>query len=388
MTGPRFGRARRADFLLAEGVAPLNHGAYGATPRIVLAASDRWRAQMEADPSTFFRRDLPRLLRAAAARVAGFLGGRGEDWAFVENATTGMNAIIESVPLQQGDELLCLSQVYGAVGNTLRFRAERTGARVVSVPVPVPFADPAPLLASLKAAITPRTRLAAFDHVTSPGAIVLPVREMIALCRRAGVPVAIDGAHAAGMLPLHVPELGADWYVTNLHKWAFAPRGTAVIWCAPARQDTLHPVAISHYLGQGFNAEFDYSGTRDNSPWLASGAALDYYESLGGEALRAHNNALANEAGELLAKAWGSPRAALPPYCGSMAAVALPGAPRGNRLEARALATRLTEEHGFTLGVMVLDGGLWIRVSAQVYNEIGEYERLADVGRKIRLPAA
>ena len=383
MSSPVFGHARRADFLLDERVAPLNHGAYGATPRVVLDASDRWRARMEADPSTFFRRDLPGLLRAAAARVAGFLGGRGEDWAFVENATAGMNAIIGSQRLAPGDELVCLSQVYGAVGNALAYHAARSGARVVRVPIPIPFTDSAPLLDAFAAALGPRTRLAVLDHVTSPGAVVLPVREMIALCRVAGVPVAIDGAHAAGMLALDVPALGADWYVCNLHKWAFAARGTGAIWCAPARQPELHPVSISHYLGQGFDAEFDYSGTRDNSAWLASGVALDYYESLGGAALRARNDALAEAAGVMLADAWKSVRAAHSPHCGSMAAVRLPGALPGNRTAARALAKRLTEEHGLTLGVMVLDGALWIRVSAQVYNEYEDYLPLADVGRRL-----
>ena len=378
-----FGRARRADFLLADGIAHLNHGAFGATPRVVLAASDQWRARMEADPSTFFRRDLLPLLRESAVRVASFLGGDGPDWAFVENATAGMNAIIRSLVLAPGDELLCLSQVYGAVGNALQYHADRAGARVVRVPIRMPFDDPGPLLAALKTAVTPRTRLAVFDHVTSPGAIVLPVQQMAAVCRDAGVPVAIDGAHATGMLSLDVPSIGADWYVGNLHKWAFAPRGTGVIWCTPSRQAALHPVAISHYLGQGFTAEFDYSGTRDNSPWLAATAALDYYAALGGESVRAHNDALADAAGDLLAAAWHSPRASRRPFCGSMAAVQLPGAAAGTRADARTLATRLTEAFGFTLGVMVIDGALWIRVSAQVYNELAEYERLAAAGQRL-----
>ena len=243
---PQFGHLRRGDFLLADGVDHLNHGSFGATPRVVLAAARRWQERMEADPSAFFRRDLPGLVRSAADRVARFLGGRGEDWAFVENATAGLNAIIASLALSPGDELLCLSQVYGAIGNALRYHAVRAGARLVTVDLPVPFADPAPLLAAISAAITPRTRLACFDHITSAGAVVVPVAEMVALCRGRGVPVAVDGAHAPGQLALDVPALGADWYVGNLHKWAFAAKGTAVIWCAPERQAELHPTAISH----------------------------------------------------------------------------------------------------------------------------------------------
>lgn len=378
-----FGHARRADFHLADGIDPLNHGAYGATPRAVLAASDRWRDRMEADPSTFFRSELPRGLRNAASRVAGFIGGRAEDWAFAENATAGMNAIIAATTVSPGDELLCLSQVYGAVGKALSHHAASKGARVVMVPVPVPFVDPEPLLAGLRAAITRRTRLAVLDHVTSPGATVLPVRDLAAICREAGVSVAIDGAHAPGMLALDVPSLGADWYVGNLHKWAFAPRGTGVIWCAPHRQDDLHPVSISHYYGQGFTAEFDYSGTRDNSPWLAATAGLDYLDALGADAMRAHNHALACQAGEMLATAWRSELSAAPEFLGSMAAVRLPNGAGGGRAEGMRLATRLNEAHRISCAVLALQGGLWVRVSAQVYNSLDDYDRLADVGAKV-----
>ena len=380
---PQFGHARLGDFGLDPEVAHLNHGGYGATPRAVLEAAEAARAEMEADPSSFFRRELIPRLRRAADRVAGLFGGDGKDWAFVENATAGLNAVIGSLDLRPDDELLCLSQVYGAVGNALRHFAERRGARVVIVPIPVPFTDPEPLLAAIAAAIGPKTRLAVFDHITSAGAAVLPVREMAALCRERGVPVAIDGAHAPGQVSLDVPALGVDWYVGNLHKWAFAAKGTGVIWCAPERQAETHPVAISHNLGQGFTAEFDYSGTRDNSAWLAAPAALDYLEAFCAEAIEAHNRTLAGEACALLGEAWSSEPAASSEHRAAMASLRLPGGDVGDRATAHRLALRLREEHAITAGVMVLDGALWLRVSAQIYNEIGDYERLAAIGRVI-----
>jgi len=379
---PQFGHIRRGDFLLADGVDHLNHGAFGATPRVVLDAARERQARMEADPTAFFRR-VPTELRSAAERVAGFLGGRGNDWAFVENATSGLNAIIASLDLQPGDELLCLSQIYNAIGNTLRYHAERRGARVVTVAVPVPFADPAPLLDALAAAIGPRTRLACFDHITSAGAVVLPVREMAALCREQGVPVAIDGAHAPGQLALDVPALGIDWYVGNLHKWAFAAKGTAVLWCAPVRQKALHPTSISHALGAGFPAEFDYAGTRDNSAWLAAPAALDYLTTLDADAMRAHNRALAQEAGALLAETWRSEAAASSEHSTAMASIRIPGTVGATREAAHGLSARLSDEHRITVGTMVLDSSLWIRVSAQIYNELSDYHRLAALGPKL-----
>jgi isopenicillin-N epimerase len=380
---PQFGHARLADFSLAEGVAHLNQGSYGAAPRVVTDAAQAWRERMEADPTSFFRDELPGATRAATARVAGFLGGRVEDWAFLENATQGTNAIVASLKLEPGDELICLNQVYNAVGNTLRHYGERAGARIVIVPVPVPFTDPAPLLAALKSAIGPRTRLATFDHISSAGAVVFPIREMAAICRERGVPVAVDGAHAPGQLPLDVPSLGVDWYVGNLHKWAFAARGTAVIWCAPERQAALHPVSISHYLGQGFAAEFDFSGTRDSSAWAAVPEALDYLAALGPEAVHAHNNALAREAAEMLADAWDSKIAAVPQFSAAMVSVRLPGVTAADRTAARRIARHLREAYGISAGVMTIDGGVWLRVSAQIYNEIDDYRPLAAIGRTL-----
>lgn len=380
---PPFGHAQRGDFLLADGIDHLNHGAFGATPRVVLEAAREWRERMEADPSSFFRRDLAPALRGAAERVARAFGGRGVDWAFVENATSGLNAIIASLKLRPGEEILCLSQVYGAIGNALRYHAERAGARLVAIDVPVPFTDPAPLLAAIEAAIGLRTRLACFDHITSAGAVVLPIAEMAAICRAHGVPVAVDGAHAPGQLALDVPALGVDWYVGNLHKWAFAAKGTAVIWCLPERETEIHPTAISHALGQGFVAEFDYTGTRDNSAWLAAPAALDYLDGLDAAAMRAHNAALAQEAGAMLAAAWDSETAASPEFSAAMISVRLPGATDGSREAARRLAAELSKRHRIAVGAMTLDGGLWIRVSAQIYNEIGDYARLAEIGNAL-----
>jgi isopenicillin-N epimerase len=206
---------------------------------------------------------------------------------------------------------------------------------------------------------------------------------MAALCRKRGVPVAIDGAHAPGQIALDVPALGVDWYVGNLHKWAFAARGTGVVWCATKRQQALHPTAISHALGAGFPDEFDYTGTRDNAAWLAVPAALDYLDVLGPEAIRAHNAALARDAGALLTEAWDSEAAAAPEFCAAMVSVRLPGGAGGDRDAARLVVARLNEQHNITAGVMVLDGGLWLRVSAQIYNEIDDYRRLAAIGKTL-----
>jgi isopenicillin-N epimerase len=167
-----------------------------------------------------------------------------------------------------------------------------------------------------------------------------------------------------------------------LHKWAFAAKGTGVIWCAPERQRDLHPVAISHGFGAGFAAEFDYTGTRDNSGWLAVPDAIDYLEALGIANLQQRNRALAREAGAMLAAAWGTEVAAAPEFSGAMASVRLPGRLPGDTATAQRLSARLYDRHRIVAGVTRLDGALWLRVSAQVYNEAEDYLPLAEIGRQ------
>ena len=376
-----FGAARRAEFLLAADLDHLNHGSYGATPRAVLAAQDEWRARLEANPSGFFMSTLPDATRAAAARVAKFLGGAGEDWAFLENTTAGVNAVLASLTWKSGDEIIVTSQVYGAVALAIRHHAGRCGAEVVPLPIPIPFVDSDRLLAQAESLVTPRTRLAVLDHITSAGATVLPAARLASLVHAAGVAVLIDGAHAPGQLALEVPAIGADWYIGNLHKWCFAPKGCAVIWAAPGARAGLHPTVISHPYGQGFPGEFDYVGTRDPTAWLTAPAALDWLDAQGAEAVRAHNDALARDMADMLAHAWGTEIAALSEHRAAMASVRLPRGGAADWPSIRAMTRKLTAEHKVVAPVMAPDGRLWIRISAQIYNEPADYDRLAAAGK-------
>src|SRR5262249_53888660 len=172
--------------------------------------------------------------------VAEFLGARGDDLVFVDNATTGANTVLRSLELEAGDEILVTDHTYGAVANAAAFVARQHGATVRTVTLPYPVGDGRPLADA--SALTPRTRLALVDHVTSESALVVPVREIAARCREKGVAVLVDGAHAPGAIPVDVAALGVDYYTANLHKWAWAPRSCGILWVAPERQARLHPL--------------------------------------------------------------------------------------------------------------------------------------------------
>src|SRR5437660_9303012 len=377
-----FGQSLRREFRLEPGVDFINHGSFGAAPVAVLAEAERWRSRMEANPDDFLRDVLPAALRAAAAELALFVRAEPTDVAFVENATAAISAVLRSLEFRPGDEILLSSQSYGAVRQAVRFVCDRTGAKPVEARVRVPVSDRAELIDALVQALGPRTRLVIVDHVSSPSGVIWPVAEIIALALSQGARVLVDGAHVPGQLELDLPALGADWYAGNCHKWLFAARGCGFLWSRREAQRELHPLAISHAYGSGFTAEFDWTGTRDFSAWLACGPGIRFLQALGTEAARAYCHSLVVAAGDQIARAWGEPLGGPPHLHGFMMAFRLPPrCPRAATRESAAqLQSLLMREHRVAVAVMPIGGALWTRISAQVYNSAQDYERLLEVG--------
>jgi isopenicillin-N epimerase len=332
---PRFGTAVQAEWPLDPTITYLNHGTVGVTPRRVLAVQQQIRDEIERQPSQFLLRELTSIsvgppgaeaprMRQAAAAVAASVGADPDDLVFVDNATTGANAVLRSFPLGPGDEILVTDLGYGGVTQAATFAARQRGAAVRTAVTPYPIESSGQILDAFSSAIGPRTRLAIVDHITSQSALILPLRELAAECRSRGVAVLADGAHAPGAIPLDIPSLGVDYYVANLHKWMWVPRSSGILWTSPGRKSDVHPAVISWGLDQGYTAEFDLPGTRDPSPHLAAPAAIRVMEEFGGAAVRDYNHRLAWEGARLLAERWNSELVVPESMIGTMATVPVP----------------------------------------------------------------
>src|SRR3954467_11181002 len=250
------------EWMLEPGVDHLNHGSFGAVPRVVFEEQSEWRRRIEASPVEGIVRRRLELSDAAKAPVGRWLGMRPDDFGLVTNATEGVNAVLHSLTFRPGDELLTTNHVYNAVRQAIKFTCARTGATSREAAVPMPVRSPADHVDAVVGALSDRTRLVVIDHVTSPTATVFPVEQIVRDCAARGVDVLIDGAHAPGMVPLDIEAIGAAYYAGNLNKWAFAPRGAAFLWVRPDRQAAIHPAVISHHYGEGFASEFSWQGTR------------------------------------------------------------------------------------------------------------------------------
>jgi len=368
-----------AAFALDPTVVHLNHGSFGACPRAVLEAQRGWRDRIEAATMRFFVLEWQPALDAARARVAEFLGADPGGLVFVPNATTGIATALDAL-IAPGDEIVTTDHGYAACRNALDRVAAARGARVVTAHLPFPLDDAARPLEAILAAITPQTRAVLVDHVTSPTALVLDVPGLVAALAPRGIHVIVDGAHAAGMLELDVAALGGvAVYTGNLHKWACAPKGSAFLWVRDDLRARVRPLVTSHGAfacpPERFQREHDWTGTHDPSGYLSVPAALDEIARLGGgwAATRARNRALARAMRDaLLARLGGTP-AAPDALLGSMAAipVQLPEPPR--TFERRLLET------GWEVAIAdwpPLDG-VYLRVSAHLYNTLDDAHRLA-----------
>jgi isopenicillin-N epimerase len=381
---------------LDPGIAYLNHGSFGSCPAPVLEAQAALRGRMEREPVDFLSRGLEAMLDAARAAVAAFVGADAGGLVFVPNATHAVNAVLASVELRPGDVLLTTDHAYPACRNALHRWASRAGARVEVARLPFPLAGPEEVERAVLAGVGPRTRLCLLDHVTSPTALVLPVERLVPALRERGVETLVDGAHAPGMLPLDLRRLGAAYYAANLHKWVCAPKGAGFLHVREDLREAVQPAITSHGRTatrpdrSRFLLEFDWTGTGDPTAVLCAPVAIEAVAALapgGWEQVRRENHALACQGRDLLCAALGVAPPAPDAMLGSMAALPLPDAagqaPR-SAFDPDPLHGALRAEG---IEVPVFPWPTWprrlLRISAQRYNRLEEYRRLAGALRRL-----
>jgi isopenicillin-N epimerase len=341
----------REGFLLDPEVAYFNHGGYGACTEAVFEEYRRWQLEVERDPTDFFTRRLEDALWEARTVLASFVGATANDLVFAPNATSALNAVIRSLRIRPEEEILTTKHEYGAVLRTLGF----IRANVVQV-------EPDELVEN----ISIRTRAMVVSHITSPTALVLPVEEICAAARHAGVLSIVDGAHVPGHIPLNLASLGADVYAGNCHKWLCAPKGAGFLWARPEHQDWIEPLVVSwgYHEAAGFGERHGWQGTRDPSAYLSVPKAIELHTTFDLGAARA----LADEAETRVT------RYGLRPLRGTRSPVMRAFTVRSP--DPARLQRRLYEEHRVEVPVYEWEDTTLLRVSIGPYNDQSDLERL------------
>jgi isopenicillin-N epimerase len=358
--------ALRDEFLLDPTVVFLNHGSFGACPKPVFEEYQRWQCELERQPVEFIGRRSEELLADARAALASYLNVDPDNLVYVVNATSGINVIARSLPLERGDEILTTNHEYGALNMTWDWMCGKAGAHYVHHPIPTPVCSREELVESFWSAVTPRTRVIFLSHITSPTALTLPVKEICQRAREAGILTVVDGAHAPGHLPLDLEDLGVDIYSGNCHKWLCSPKGSGFLYARPEHHDWIESLTISWgWQGEStFVSRNQRQGTRDLAPFLATPAAIRFQQERDWPAVRARCHELAREARQRVADLTG-----LPPICpdspdwfSQMIACPIP------RRDAVELKTRMYDEFRVEAPITDWNDQMMIRLSFQGYN--------------------
>lgn len=372
-------------FLLRDDVVFLNHGSFGACPRPVFETYQAWQLELERQPVAFLGRNLTE--RTAVPRVAlsAFLGTTAENIVGLVNATEGLNIVAQSLDLKEGDEILTTDHEYSALEKTWAYVARRTGAKIVTVKVPMPFVSEEAFTEAILAAITDRTRVLFLSHITSATALVFPIERPIAEARKRGIWTVIDGAHAPGHIPLNLDAMGVDFYSGNCHKWLMTPKGSAFLYVRPELQGMINPLVISHgwtadsklpdakgaFGNSPFIDELEMQGTRDPAAWLTVPAAIEFRKEHDWDGVAAGCRDLAQDTARRLAALTGLEPLSTPEFCAPQM-VAMP-IPDTDTLE---LSKALMARYAIEIPVFKWQDHSIVRVSVQGYNSKAQMDIL------------
>lgn len=274
-------------------VLQMNSGAFGMVPRSVREAQRRWSDRVEANPVRFFRQECHDELARVRAEVERFLGVGDGSTALVRNVSEGVGVILDAIGLGEGDEVVVSDHGYPTVATAAAVRGahERIAGFAID-------ATDDEIVEAFRAQVTERTKLVVIDQITSPTALMLPVKAVVDAV--APVPVYVDAAHAAGTLDVDVAGLGAAFWATNLHKWCYTPRGTGALWVAPEYRDAIRPAVTSWTSARGFPASHDFPGTVDFTPMLAILDGLAFWREHGGFEIAARSTDLLRTGSEIV----------------------------------------------------------------------------------------
>jgi len=389
-----FGHEMLKQFMMAN-YTNLNHGSFGCSPKSVIEAQQNFVAECEANPDRWIGGGYDVYLAPIRQRLAAYPNADSNDLVFVENASSGINAVFRSLKLAVGDVVLQLSTAYGMNRNVLSWLVGMSGIQIETIPIIFNGNKTIPTSLngiSISDAITQaiqkygnKLKIASFDSISSSPATIWPFLEYATLCKRAGVRVIIDGAHSLGHINVNLTlyeENGIDYWVGNGHKWLYSPKGTCMLWVTKKYQSEVVPTVISTIdpITQPFGQRFRYTGTRDYTPFTSIGSAMDFRDLYGGDAtINPYCYNLALWAQNYLSTLWKTEIMLPDNMTGFMANIRMP---TNDPIMAGTISQRLADEYRIqTAGYAYTNietniTSFWFRLSTQIYLEEEDFKRI------------
>ncbi|KAI1797221.1 PLP-dependent transferase [Ganoderma leucocontextum] len=433
---PPFGHSLKAYFALDDDYVNLNHGSYGTIPLPLIFKINQWSYEIERNPDLFHRFTYIPLLAKSREALAKLIGAEADEVVLVPNATHALNTVLRNFEWRDGDVLIGANTTYPAVANTLTYLADRSESPhpdVVDVQFDFPlthahivdifraklreakqqrpnsqFTDVPSLSPESADSDDPAgTRkgnkiVAVIDSIVSNPGVLLPWQEMVRVAHEEGVWVVMDAAHSVGQEPnINLSEAKPDFWVSNAHKWLYAKRGCAILYTPRRNQHIIKSsIPTSHqYIspknpqfeikGTNYVGQHEWTGTQDWAPFITVPEAIAFREWLGGEkAIYDYCHQLAVDGAKRLAEVLGGTRV-LDEHgelTATMSNVQLPLPTKDEKTinldiyrEVDAyLKDKLLFKRKVYAAHFYHNGAWWVRCSAQVYNEISDFERLGE----------
>jgi isopenicillin-N epimerase len=375
----------------------LNHGSFGACPKEVLKYQKKIRNRLEQEPVRFFIRESEDLLYKSKKILAGFVGAENNNIVFVQNATSGVNTVLKSLKFNRNSHILITNHIYIACKNTVDFIASKSGVKVDIAEVDFPVKSPDKIIEHILQKVDKNTRIALIDHVTSPTGIIFPIKKIVDELNSMGIDTIVDGAHAPGMFPLNIQDIGAAYYTGNCHKWICSPKGAGFLYVRPDKQKEIFPLTISHLPGDAytemtdFQYRFSWAGTQDISSYISVGKAIQYMDSIvegGWNEIMKRNRNLVLKARQILCSELDIKIPCPDEMIGTLVSLPLPEDTSNydfKSLFIEPVYKELFEKYNIETVTL-----FWpeypkklFRVSAQLYNSEEQYKYLAEVLKKI-----
>ncbi|KAL2460635.1 putative L-cysteine desulfhydrase [Abeliophyllum distichum] len=391
-------------------IARLNNGSFGCCPSSIISAQQRYQLLFLRQPDYFYYNTLkPSILKSRRIIQELINADHVDEVSIVDNVTTAAAIVLQhytwsffSSSFQPGDAAIILHHSYSAVKKAVQAYISRAGGHVIEVPIPFPVKSDDEIILEFQNALQMaklngrKIRLALIDHITSMPSVIIPVKELVKMCREEGVDrIFVDGAQAIGHVEIDVKDIGADFYTSNLHKWLFCPPSAAFLYCKMSDElSNMHHLVISHEYGNGLAMESGWVGTRDYSAQLVLPEVMEFVRRFEGgiEGIMSRNHEKVMEMADMLSEAWGTELGAPSEMCSSMVMVGMPaclGIKSGE--DALKLRTHLRECFGVEVHMYYrapierevdpVTG--YARISHQVYNTVEDYHRFRDAVNKL-----
>ena len=269
-------------FSLDPEVTYLNHGSFGACPKVIFDNLVSFQKKLEFEPVNFLDNHLYQYLKESRSALSNYINCDRDDIAFFPNPSTALNTLIRSLDLESGDQILTTNHEYGALDRTWNFISKKRGCEYVKLDIEIPFTDKQKFIDSFKNAINSKTKVIFLSHITSATALIFPVKEIIDLAKQKNILTIIDGAHVPAHIDLDIKKLDPDFYCGACHKWMCSPKGVAFLYVKKEYQNMIEPLVVSW----GYEAEnpsdsqyLDYmqwQGTNDMSAYLTIPETINF----------------------------------------------------------------------------------------------------------------